>query len=130
MAFGKAVQPKSPYENDAIIHYRLGVAILKGEFAQLSAEYNEKYGTKPPSAEQQAMFERIKHLGGQAINAYARAVALGDPKRSVPAANPQFTSDFRDKVLEQLTALYKSFHNGSDAGLNELIANILPKPLP
>jgi hypothetical protein len=50
-AFVKAVQPKSPYEKDALVYYRLGVAILKGEFTQLSAEYNEKFGSKPPSPE-------------------------------------------------------------------------------
>jgi len=89
-AFEKAVQPKSPYETDPLSHYRLGVAILKGEFAQLSAEYNEKYGTKGPSAEQQAMLERISRVGTHAIEAYARAVALSDPKRSVAnATSPQ-----------------------------------------
>ncbi len=57
-AFAKAVRPKSPYENDPSAYYRLGFTILKGEFAQLSAEYNEKFGSKPPSPEQQAMFDR------------------------------------------------------------------------
>jgi predicted RNA polymerase sigma factor len=54
----------------------MGVAILKGEFAQLSAEYNEKFGTKPPSAEQAALLERVGHVTERAIDAYARAVAL------------------------------------------------------
>jgi len=130
-AFVKAVQPKSPYENDPVPYYRLGVAILKGEFAQLSAEYNEKYGTKAPSPEQQGMFERINQVAARAIDAYARAVALSDPKSSAPDANrPQVTPEFRSKVLAQLTTLYKSFHNNSDVGLNELIAGVLSKPLP
>lgn len=129
-AFRKAVQPKSPYENDPLTYYRLGVAILKGEFAQLSAEYNEKFGAKPPSPEQQAMFERISLLAQRAIDAYARAVALSDPQRSVGDARPQVTPEFRSKVLAQLTALYKSFHNNSDDGLNDLIASVLSKPLP
>ena len=33
-------------------------------------------------------------------------------------------------MLAQLTSLYKSFHNNSDAGLNDLIATVLSKPLP
>lgn len=125
-AFTKAVQPKSPYESDPFDHYRLGLAILKGEFAQLSAEYNEKFGAKGSSPEQQAMLDRVMQVGGRAIEAYARAVALSDPKRAVAGAtNPQFTPEFRDKVLAQLTALYKNFHNNSDAGLNELIEGVL-----
>jgi hypothetical protein len=42
----------------------------------------------------------------------------------------QFTPEFRSRVLAQLTALYKSLHNNSDANLNELILSVLSKPLP
>jgi hypothetical protein len=75
-AFFKAVKTDSPYRTDPAIYHRLGVAILKGEFAQLSVEYNERYGAKPPSAEQTAMFERLQHVVTRALDAYARAVAL------------------------------------------------------
>ena len=130
-AFAKAIQPKSPYENDPLTYYRLGVAILKGPYPELSAEYNEKYGAKQSSAEQRAMLEQINHLGTRAIYAYARSVALSDPARPVAVAPAtQFTPEFRGKVLDQLTALYKSFHNDSDAGLNELVSGALSKPLP
>ena len=120
-AFLKAVQADSPYRSEPIPYHRLGAAILKGEFAQLSAEYNEKYGAKNASSEQKAMFDRINHLVERAIDAYARAVAL--------STNPQ-KQDARNKILAQLTALYRSFHNDSDAGLDELIATVLSKPLP
>ena len=120
-AFLKAVQSDSPLRSDPLIYHRMGVAILKGEFTQLSTEYNEKFGTRPPSPEQTAMLERIKHLADRAIDAYARAVALSNKPEQQQA---------RSKILEQLTALYKNFHNGSDAGLNELIATVLSKPLP
>jgi len=33
-------------------------------------------------------------------------------------------------MLAQLTNLYKGFHDGSDAGLTELIAGVLSKPMP
>ena len=120
-AFLKAVQTDSPYRDDPAVYHRLGIAILKGEFAQVSAEYNEKYGNKPPSAEQAAMFERIKHVAERAIDAYARAVALSTKPEQQEA---------RNKILEQLTALYKSFQDNSDTGLNELISTVLSKPLP
>jgi hypothetical protein len=120
-AFLKAAQSDSPYRTDPSIYHRMGVAILKGEFAQLSAEYNEKYGAKRSSPEQAAMFERIKQLIERAIDSYARAVAL--------MTKPD-QQDARNKILEQLRALYKNFHNDSDAGLDELIATVLSKPLP
>lgn len=129
-AFRKAAASQSFYREDPIIYHRLGIAILKGEFAQLSTEYNEKYGSQQSSSAQQAMLEQIYKLGEQAIDAYARAVALTDQARSSGAGRPQFSTEVRNKIIEQLTALYKSFHNNSDAGLNELIATVLSKPLP
>jgi hypothetical protein len=120
-AFLKAAQSDSPYRTDPSIYHRMGVAILKGEFAELSAEYNEKYGAKLSSAEQTALLGRIKHLVERAIDAYARAVAL--------MTKPD-QQEARNKILAQLTALYKNFHNDSDVGLDELISTVLSKPLP
>jgi hypothetical protein len=130
-AFTRAVQPKSPYASDPLTYYRLGVAILNGPYAQLSTEYNDKYFAKQSSAEQRAALEKLNSLGLQAIDAYARAVALSDPARPAPTAPAtQFTPEFRGKVLTQLTALYKSFHNDSDAGLSDLITSVISRPLP
>jgi Tfp pilus assembly protein PilF len=120
-AFLKAAQSDSPYRTDPAVYHRLGVAILKGEFAQLSAEYNEKYGAKPASPEQKQMFERLSHLVERTIDAYARAVALSTKPEQQEA---------RARILAQLTSLYKNFHNNSEDGLNELIATVLSKPLP
>jgi hypothetical protein len=99
----------------------MGVAILKGEFAQVSVEYNEKFGAKPPSKEQTAMLERVNQVAERAIDAYARAVAL--------MTKPE-QQDAKNKIFGQLTALYKNFHNNSDAGLSELISTVLSRPLP
>jgi hypothetical protein len=120
-AFLKAAQSDSPYRSDPAVYHRMGIAILKGEFAQLSAEYNDKFGAKPPSPEQKQMFDRLSHLVERTIDAYARAVALSTKPEQAEA---------KTKILAQLTALYKNFHNNSEDGLNELIANVLSKPLP
>jgi hypothetical protein len=120
-AFLKAVKSDSPYRTEPVAYHRLGAALLKGEFAQLSTEYNEKYGAKQSSAEQKAMFDRINQVIERAIDAYARAVALSTTPQQQEAKN---------KVLAQLTALYKSAHGGSEAGLPELIAGVLAKPFP
>ena len=121
VALVNAARTDSPYKTNALTYNLLGNAILKGEYAKLSAEYNEKFGNKPPSPEQQAMLAQIIQLGERAIDAYARAVAL------TTAPEQQ---EGRAKMLAQLTNLYKSFHNNSDAGLTELIAGVLSKPLP
>jgi hypothetical protein len=120
-AFAKAVRFDSPFRTEPMAYHRLGVAILKGEFAQLSSEYNQKFGGKPSSTEQAAMLKRLTSLVSQTIDAYARAVALSTKPEQQEA---------RNKILGQLTTLYKNFHNGSDAGLSELIATVLSKPLP
>jgi len=120
-AFAKAVKSDSPYRTDPAAYHRLGVSILKGEFAQLSAEYNEKFGGKQGSAEQAALMKRLAHLVERTIDAYARAVAL--------SSRPE-QQEARNKILAQLTTLYKNFHNNSDTGLNELIATVLSKPMP
>jgi len=116
-----AATSDSPYKTNAITYNLLGNTIIKGDYRKLSAEYNEKFGNKPPSPEQQAMLEQIMKLGERAIDAYARAVAL--------TTEPD-QQEGKAKVLAQLTTLYKSFHNNSDAGLAELIAGVLSKPLP
>ena len=129
-AYTKAIQPKSPYTNDPLTYYRLGVANI-AQYGPLSIEYNDKFGAKQSSPEQRAALEKLNGLVVRALDAYARAVALSDPARP-PAVAPatQFTPEFRAKVLAQLTGLYKSLHNDSDAGLSDLISSVLSKPLP
>ena len=120
-AFLKAVKSDSPYHTDPLAYHRLGIAIYKGELTPLSNEYNEKFGGKQSSPEQTAMLNRFQHLAERAIDAYARAVALNTKPEQ---------QDARGKILAQLTTLYKSFHNNSDEGLNDLIAGVLSKPIP
>jgi hypothetical protein len=67
------------------------------------------------------MLNRILHLAERAMDAYARAVALNTKSEQ---------QDARGKILVQLTALYKGFHNNSEEGLNELVAGVLSKPIP
>jgi hypothetical protein len=120
-ALVRAVKSGTRYKDDPLTYNLLGIAILKGEYAQVSTEYNEKFGGKPASPEQQAMLQRLVKVSERAVDAYARAVALSTKPEQQEA---------RGKMMVQLTQLYKNFHNGSDAGLNEFIANVLTKPLP
>lgn len=135
-AFRKAVQSDSSYRTDALTYYRLGSAILRGDFARLSKEYSDKYLQQPLSAAQREMLGRLNTLAVQALDAYARAVALSDPARPEPNSSepgndrPKLPAELRNKILEQLTSLYKSLHEGSDKGLKELISTVLSRPLP
>ena len=122
VAYAKALKsPDNPYSKDPIAYHRLGIAIYKGQLAPLSNEYNEKFGGKQSSAEQTAMMYKLVKLSDQAIDVYARAVALMD--------KPEL-KNARAQALAQLTTLYKAFHNNSDDGLNDLIAGVLSKPMP
>lgn len=120
-AFVKAAQTDSPYAKDPLTYNLLGIAILKGEYASASTDYNSRFGNKPPSEEQQQALQKVMHLGDRAIDAYARAVAL--------TTRPE-QQEAKAKMLYQLTSLYKNFHNNSDEGLSDLIATVLTKPLP
>ncbi len=119
-ALVNAARAEGPYKNSALTYNLLGNALVK-DYAKASAEYNEKFGNKPPSEEQQAALAKIMQLGERAVDAYARAVAL--------STKPE-EQEGRTKMLAQLTSLYKGFHNNSDEGLNELIAGVLSKPIP
>jgi hypothetical protein len=120
-ALVRAAKAGSSYKDNPSTYDMLGIAILKGEYARVSTEYNTKFGNKPPSPEQQAMLQQIIKLGDRAIDAYARAVAL--------STKPD-QQESRTRMMAKLIQLYKNFHEGSDTGLNELIAGVLAKPLP
>jgi hypothetical protein len=117
----KALNSSPAYKIDPTTYFLLGTAVYNGEYQQLYTEYKEKYAGKDESPEQKALLERLNHTGDRAVDAMARAVAL--------ATKPEQQA-FKKKALAQLTDIYKDFHNNSDAGLNELIAAVLSKPLP
>src|ERR1041384_424476 len=54
------------------------------------------------------------------VDAYARAVAY--------STKPEQQKD-KATYMTRLTEIYKSEHNGSDAGLNELVASVTTKPV-
>ena len=116
----KAVETESPFKADPGVYSLLGALIIKGEYEPKAAAYNDKFGNKPPSPEQQAALSELDKIGARAVDAYARAVALTKPEQA----------EAKSKLLAQLTALYKSFNNESEAGLHELLAQVLTKPLP
>jgi hypothetical protein len=110
-------QSNSGVAKEPATYQLLGASYYNGEYKKLAAEYKEKYEGKEETPESAALFNRINAVLDRIIDAYARAVALSKGK-------PQETS-----LRNTLTTFYKQRHDNSDAGLNELIANVLSKPI-
>jgi hypothetical protein len=120
-AFLRAIKEGGAYKTDPTTYFQLGATIYNSEYQPLAAEYSAKYTGKDETPESKAMLDKANAIGARAIDAMARAVAL--------ATKPEL-KDLKAKWLTQLTDIYKDFHNGSDAGLSDLIATVLSKPLP
>ena len=117
----RAIKEGGVYKSDPATYFLLGGMIYNTEYQPLAAEYEAKYPGKDETPESKAMLERANAIANRAIDAMARAVAL--------ATKPEY-KELKGKWLSQLTDIYKDFHSGSDAGLNDLIATVLSKPLP
>jgi hypothetical protein len=120
-AFLRAIKEGGAYKTDPTTYFLLGATIYNAEYQPLAAEYSAKYTGKDETPESKAMLDRANAIGARATDAMARAVAL--------ATKPEY-KEAKAKWLAQLTDIYKDFHNNSDAGLNDLIATVLSKPLP
>jgi len=101
--------------------YAFIAAAYENEYAKQSADYEVKYKGKDETPDSKLAVANINQLVDRIIDALARAVAAAGTDASAQAS--------KAKWLERLTELYK-FRNGSDAGLNEMIARVMSKPLP
>ena len=103
-------------------YYFLAAAYETGPYKTLAAAYQANFAGKEESAASKLALEKLNLVIDRMIDAYARAIAAAgsDP------ANAQNKAQWLAKV----TDFYKFRNNGSDAGLNELIAGVLSKPLP
>lgn len=125
--FIKAAQSNTPFKSDPTTYFYLANAYLDGEYKRLIAEYKTTF---PEGAEikdemkpkYEELLSKTNAATDRIIDAWARAVALSADK-------PQLKT-WRDSLMKQLADVYKQRHDGSDAGLNELIAGVLNKPLP
>jgi len=113
----KAASYNSKIKTTALTYAYLAESYERGPYAKQSADYKANFGGKDETPESKLALENINQIIDREIDAYARAVALGasDPNKAA--------------WMTALTDLYK-FRNKSDAGLNEMIAGILSKPLP
>jgi hypothetical protein len=111
----KAVRYESDLKKNPQVYAELAGAYGEGPIAKLSEEYKAKFTTESP--ESKLALANINQMIDRQIDALARAAAL-----SSDAAN-------KKAVMDVLTGLYTD-RNKSPAGLNEMIAGILAKPIP
>lgn len=118
----KAVQYDTDLKKEPWEYYFIAAGYETGPYPKMSADYEARFKDKPESPEQKLALANIEQVIDRMIDAYARAVALA-------GTNPKYAAN-KTEWLEALTTWYKYRHNASDAGLTEMIASVLSKPLP
>jgi hypothetical protein len=90
----------------------------------VATDYKAKFpdATAQATPEGKAATDKVNDVTDRLIDALARAVAYS-------GTDAKF-ANLKTKSMDRLTELYKYRHEGSDAGLKELIAGITSKPLP
>lgn len=111
----KAAKLNSDLKKNPQLYAELAGAYGEGPIAKLSEEYKAKFTVESPESKLAAA--NINQVIDRQIDALARAAAL-----TTDAAN-------KKAIMDVLTGLYKD-RNKSEAGLNELIASVLSKPIP
>jgi hypothetical protein len=120
--FIKAAQYEGKLKKHPLTYGYIAGAYENGPYAKLSADYKAKYEGKDESPESKLALANINQVVDRMIDAYARAVALA-------GTDAQYQAN-KTAWLEGLTTWYKYRNNQSDAGLTEMIASVLSKPLP
>jgi hypothetical protein len=110
-------QSNSSVAKEPATYQLLGASYYNGEYKKLATEYKERCEGKDASPECDALLNKVNAVTDRIIDAYARAVALSKGK-------PQEAS-----LRNTLTTFYKQRHDNSEAGLNELLSNVLSKPV-
>src|SRR5712692_9761013 len=114
--FVKALKLESDLKKNPQVYAQLAGAYGEGPVTKLANDYKIFVG-KDETPESKLALANLNQVIDRQIDALARAAAV--------ATNP---AD-KKNVMDVLTGIYKD-RNKSEAGLNELVAGILSKPLP
>jgi tetratricopeptide (TPR) repeat protein len=118
----KSVQLETDLKKDPLNYYYIGFTYENGPYATLSADYKTRFAGKNETPESKLALENINQVIDRIVDAYARAVALAGTDAKLATSKKEW--------LDTVSTWYKFRHNASDAGLNEMIASVLSKPLP
>lgn len=117
----KAAQLEGKLKKQAITYGYIGDAYQSGPYDRLSAEYKRLYEGKDETPESKLALENVNQVIDRMIDAYARAVALSGTDAASQASKKAW--------MDTLTTWYK-YRTKSDAGLTDMIATVMSKPLP
>ena len=113
----KAAKYESDLKKDPQLYVDLAAAYNAGPRAVLTKKYTDIVGpTGVETPESKLALANLNQVIDRQIDALARAAALAD------AAN-------KKAIMDALTEIYK-YRNQTDAGLKELVASVLSKPIP
>jgi len=118
----KAAQLEGKLKKQPFIYGFIGDAYQSGPYDKLFADYQKLYAGKDETPESKLALENVNQIIDRMIDAYARAVALSGTDAANQASKKAW--------METLTTWYKYRNKGSDAGLTDLIAAVMSKPLP
>lgn len=118
----RAAQFETDLKKSPAIYYYLAAAYEGGPYKTMATAYQTTYAGKDESAQSKLALEQLNVIIDRMIDAYARAVAAA----GTDAANAQIKAQSSAKLAQ----FYKFRHEGSEAGMNELIAGVLAQPLP
>jgi hypothetical protein len=118
----KAAQFETPLKKSPYTYAYIAGGYETGPYAKQSQQYKDMYSGKDETPESKLALANINQLVDRMIDGYARAVALAgaDPKLATAKQG------WNDTLIQW----YKFRNNNSDAGMSELLAGILSKPLP
>jgi len=121
-SFIKKAQFETDLKKDPWTYYFVAATYESGPYAKLSADYKACCEGKDETPQSKLILANIQQVVDRMVDAYARAVALA-------GTDPKFQAN-KNEWMESLKAWYKFRHNDSDAGLTEMIAGVMAKPLP
>lgn len=121
------------FKKDVPTYYNIGLAYESGSYQRQSDDYKAKYGGKDETPESKLALENINQVVDRMLDAYARTVAL--------AGSDAKYKDVKDDAQARLIIWYKFRHPNTKAtdaeltaaataGVNDLVAGVLSKPLP
>ena len=116
----KSAQYETPLKKEPFTYAYIGGAYETGPYAKLSDQY-KVFSGKDETPESKLLLANINQIVDRMIDAYARAVALAGTDAKYAEPKKAWTAT--------LSEWYK-YRNKSDAGMTELVASVLSKPLP
>lgn len=118
----KAAQFETDLKKSPSIYYYIAAAYESGPYKTMAAAYQTTFAGKEETAQSKLALAKLNVIIDRMIDAYARAVAAAGSD----SANAQNKIQWSNKLSE----FFKFRHDGSDVGMNELIAGVLATPLP